>query len=34
MARLVKINIGTESCDAAINKLDRDKVYGWIETVA
>jgi len=34
MARLVKFNIGTESFDAAINKLDRDKVYGWIETVA
>ena len=34
MARLVKFNIGTESFDAAINKLDRDKVYGWIESVA
>ena len=32
MARLAKFFIEKESYEAAINKLDREKVYGWTET--
>lgn len=34
MARLVKFFIEKESFEAAINKLDREKVYGWTEMLA
>ena len=33
MARLIKFQIEKQSFDAGIIKVDREKVYGWIETV-
>lgn len=32
MARLIKFQIEKQSFDAGIIKVDREKVYGWIET--